>query len=358
MKGREERILDVIKIIDEHKGKIRNNPDILGKNIIRLSVLQHPDASIQEITKISNSKLVKKIDERTAFNVIKSYFYNSENNNRTLNRCKRAKNLAEKLFEAMISDGGIDEFETIYEKERKYTSNIHLAFISFGIIISDAIKDTTILDKIMSFGQTFSVDCIESIISYIKVDLSANTSDYEKEILRLESERNRANNLISRLQEEFDDRLTESKKEEQEKLIQELNSSRYDYILDQLTRLQNGLKQMRRERIAVPIQINSLQSFVRNMIQFVEDCGITPIMDIGEQLEITARETESYEYRGNPFLGNEETKKVMVVTTGWENREKQIIISQPAVREIEDVNEIDEASPANLVDEAKADIEL
>ncbi len=161
-----------------------------------------------------------------------------------------------------------------------------------------------------------------------------NEDEFVQELLQLERERDRANNLLSKLQAEFDVRVSDNKKEVQENLIKELNSSKYDYILDKLTTVQNGLRQLRRERIAVPLQINSVPSLVREMMQFIEDCGITPMLELGEEFEISGKETEYYVYEGNPFHSVDEKKMVRVVSTGWEIKEKELIISQPTVKEI------------------------
>lgn len=254
---------------------------------------------------------------------------------------KYSKKLVDGLLDYIDGKSTLEEFKTKHDEEKKNKKVIRIALLLLYKKLIKGKKEST-TNALMSLDEAFMLECFEEIISAVTQDSNTNISDYEKEILRLESERNRANNLISRLQEEFDERLTESRKEEQGKLIQELNSSRYDGILDQLTTLQNGLKQLRRERIAVPMQINTLQSFVRNMLQFVEDCGITPMMDLGEELEISALEAEYYEYRGEPFTNNSEKKKVVVVATGWENREKNIIISQPTVQEVlSEANNID-----------------
>ena len=96
------------------------------------------------------------------------------------------------------------------------------------------------------------------------------------------------------------------------------------------------MRQMRREGKMVPIEIASLPSLVRQLLQFVDDCNITPIMELGEELTINAVEASNYKYQGKPFANNEETKTVIVISTGWEIKEKEFTISLPTVQEKED----------------------
>lgn len=329
---------DIGKIITSLSEKSKLKEDALVNNIVKYLVVNNVGASDETLSKLALTKFGKRVDSNAVKKAIRAGFYNRFGKSYLTVRTNSSQSLAKKLYDVLFNNGDYSKLEEEYENTKKYSETVQLSVFAFVGMLSDK----KLLECVIKLDKPFSCDCFETIASYAKVELSNDISDYEKEILRLESERNRANNLISRLQEEFDERLEESKKEEQDKLIQELNSSRYDGILDQLTTLQNGLKQLRREHIAVPMQINTLQSFVRNMLQFVEDCGITPMMDLGEELEISALETEYYEYRGEPFTNNSEKKKVVVVATGWENREKNIIISQPTVQEVlSEANNID-----------------
>jgi len=192
-------------------------------------------------------------------------------------------------------------------------------------------------DAVIKMNKDFAGECLDSIITYIKTEFGdmAGAAEYEKEIFRLEAELKRNNSMLVTLQDEFDARIEENRKEECENLISLLNSAKYGYILDLLTSLQSGIRKLRRAGKQIPIEIGSLQSLVRQLLQFVEDCGITPIMEIGEELTVTADDIGNYQYQGTPFNENEGEKTVVVTSTGWEIKDKELTISLPAVQEKE-----------------------
>lgn len=192
-------------------------------------------------------------------------------------------------------------------------------------------------EYMMRLSRIFAGECVDSIITILKIQLGsiAGTEDYEKEIFRLESELERSNRLLLRLQDEFEDRIEYNRKEECENLISLLNSSKYGYILDMLTNLQSGMKKLRKAGKMIPLEIGSLPSLARQLLQFVEDCGITPIMDIGEEFTVKACDIANYHYQGSPFKEADDEKYVIVTSTGWEIKDKELIVSLPAVQEKE-----------------------
>ena len=127
--------------------------------------------------------------------------------------------------------------------------------------------------------------------------------------------------------------MIEIRADESIRLISMLNSEKYGYILDLLLSAQDGFRQLRKKG-PIPFEIKSVQSLTRRLLEFVEDCGIVPMLEIGERLTVQASELSGYSYDGTPFSGPDETKEVEVVSTGWEAPEKEIILSYPRVREV------------------------
>lgn len=196
-------------------------------------------------------------------------------------------------------------------------------------------------DSMLKLNRGFSAGCTEEILCYLKESAentteSADESDgYKREIHRLESELNRANRLFVKLQDEFDERIEEMRKEQEENVIALLNSEKYGGILDLLTSLNIGLKKLRRDGILIPLEIASLPTLVRQIMRFVADCNIEPICEIGKELTISVDDLENYSYRGTPFMGNDDKKHVTVISTGWRNKESETIISLPVAQEKE-----------------------
>ena len=117
-------------------------------------------------------------------------------------------------------------------------------------------------------------------------------------------------------------------------MISMLNSEKYGYILDLLVSAQNGFRLLRKKG-PIPFEIKSVQSLVRRLMEFVEDCDVVPILEIGERLSVRANEIDGYLYDGTPFASSDDTKQVEVISPGWKVFEKDIVISYPRVKELE-----------------------
>ena len=189
----------------------------------------------------------------------------------------------------------------------------------------------------LKMNKDFAGESLDGIISYIKLETGdmVGAKDYEKEIYRLEADLSRANRLLVKLQDDFEERIEENRRDEQERVVSMLNSPNYGYILDMITILQSGLKVLRRTNNPLPYEINILPSLVRRLLQFVGDCGITPIMELGEEFAVTASDMENYIYQGTPSKAIDEVKTVKVVATGWEIKDKEFTVSLPTVQEKE-----------------------
>ena len=191
----------------------------------------------------------------------------------------------------------------------------------------------------------FINDCLDAIIDLItertqqpkqntKINLTVAT--YEEKIYQLTVALNRANNLITRLQDSYEEQVIEIRTEEELKIISKLNSEKYGYILDLLISAQNGFKNLRKKGI-IPFEIKSAQSLVRRLMEFVEDCAIVPMFEIGERFQVQANELDGYSYEGTPFNNATEIKQVEVICPGWRIMDKEIVIYYPIVKEVMEV---------------------
>lgn len=195
---------------------------------------------------------------------------------------------------------------------------------------------------LLRMNRDFANECLDIILDLITVQPSApqklqvaalTPEAYEEEIYRLTASLNRANNLVTRLQDSYEEQMIEIRAEESIRLISMLNSEKYGYILDLLFSSQDGFRQLRKKG-PVPFEIKSVQSLTRRLMEFVEDCGIVPMLEVGEHLSVQANELDGYTYDGTPFSGPNDTKKVEVISPGWSAPEKEIVISYPRVKEI------------------------
>lgn len=155
-----------------------------------------------------------------------------------------------------------------------------------------------------------------------------------KRIDTLEGELETTSSMLSDLQNEFEEQLTESKIKELTDFFAKLNSEKYGCILDQLLELQKGVNELRKNGFEVPIEINGVLIVIKKLIQFVRDCHIDPILRPDSERIVKASDVEFCDYVGSPFSSETEEKIVKTLSPGWIFRDKEIQISRPRVEEV------------------------
>ena len=164
-----------------------------------------------------------------------------------------------------------------------------------------------------------------------------DTSALESEILRLEEKLRRANETIEDFTDAFSRNVAESVKEAQIQLVSRLNSDSYNNILDMLMNLRSGLSELRKSKKPVPYEINILPSLISQLLNFVRDCDVSPIIrTTGEITNFTINDTEDYIYTGSPFSSDDEVKKVKILTSGWKRDSDGVILSLPKITEVDE----------------------
>ena len=139
--------------------------------------------------------------------------------------------------------------------------------------------------------------------------------------------------MLQDLQEEFEEQLEESKVREMTEFFAKLNSDRYGYILDELLQINKGAEVLRKNGYTLPLEINGMIIMLKQLIQFVKDNHIEPIMKINSIRQVLATDIEFCNYEGTPFASGNEVKTVRVVSPGWVYKDKEIQISRPKVKE-------------------------
>ena len=157
-----------------------------------------------------------------------------------------------------------------------------------------------------------------------------------RRIEKLENTLDRTNTMLEDLEDEFAEQLEASKAKELADFFAKLNSERYGCILDELLVVRKGVDELRKSNYELPIEINGLLIMVKKLIQFVRDSHIEPMMKINSVKDVTASDVEFCNYEGTPFVNPQEMKKVKVVSPGWIYRDKELQISRPKVKEIEE----------------------
>ena len=255
----------------------------------------------------------------------------------------------ERLFEECVELSNLI-IKSLAENTKKYMENINKKITGHSqkkrIILlamfemNEQLNKQKCREEVYKLNRSFAEDCIDAILMLIEGSIKPkriiSPEEYESEIIRLDSELSRANKMIERLQNEFDEELEDAKVQARVDIISQLNSRDYGYILDMLHLANIGFRKLRRSDFVLPIEINMIPVLTRNLMRFVSDSGIEPIENIGDEMEIMMNETGEYEYDGSAFSDKNEKKTVKIVSCGWEIPEENIVISKPRIKESEE----------------------
>ena len=173
-------------------------------------------------------------------------------------------------------------------------------------------------------------------VSKQTLDKTVSVDEYIYRIEQLESELERKDMMLKDLQDEFEERIEENKTKELAEFFSRLNSERYGCILDWLLDFQKGASKLKKNHYEIPPEISGLFITAKNLIKFIKESNINPIMKPHEEKIVKFSEIESCDYEGTPFSSNdtEEEKMIKVISPGWKYTEKDLQISRPKVKEI------------------------
>lgn len=138
---------------------------------------------------------------------------------------------------------------------------------------------------------------------------------------------NSLNELTQNIAEETEVTVNEKMKE----FFVSLNSGKYGNILDKIPLTEELLKDIRKNNIEVPQEIKKVLLFVKSIIKFFRDIGITPIEDVNKIFIGTAEDIAEMDYIGSEFKEGEK-KELKVIAPGY--KYKDIVISIPKVEEV------------------------
>ena len=291
----------------------------------------------------------------------------------------------EDIFDSMIAlcNGNPEEYKEVTEKYDKYVRNNHVPgmrslsrFIPLGVLIMLLNNDNNYLD--ISYKVKGQTKCIpwqkakylifdiknelgyelgakkrrkdtSELIDNVKLIVEETSEENETEedeekvetIESLRLERDQYRSSLKLIEKNMDD-LLERIKEETENIANEqirdffvsLNSGKYGNFLDKMPLTEETLKDIRRNNLDrdLPQEVKRVLIFIKAVLKFINDQGITPIRPINEVFEGTAEDIAKMDYSGSPFIGNEK-KELKIVASGY--KYKDMVISIPKVEEVE-----------------------
>jgi len=271
-----------------------------------------------------------------------------------------ANQLADLFGKAIAGEkNSLEKLKTLVEKSNSETGNWHESQGRICVIgiyqkfpeIAEA-SDEEILYKFgNSLGKNLFYALCDAVGSMYNFKITPNPKDSgsderksrpsavsaeqaAREIETLRNELERTNDMLSDLQNEFEEQLNESKIKEMTDFFAMLNSESYGCILDQLLTLRENVEALRKSGFKLPIEINGILALVKNMWKFVIKNQIKPMWQPGSEVMVKASDVEFSNYTGSPFTSEEEVKCVKVLSPGWVFRDKEVQISRPRLEEV------------------------
>ncbi len=237
----------------------------------------------------------------------------------------------------------VDDVEQIRQDCTEHGNGKRVALLCL-FWLSPQLRASDAFAHVVKTNKGFAADCLDAILDLligecpnaISTHSSKSIEEYESELFKMDASLKRTERLLTRLQDEFDDRLEEYKQNAQIEFLTALNSSKYGHLLDLAVTARKGFKLLRQKKVDVPFEISATATLVRRILEFVEDCDVEPIMELDDEFDVNADEASRYTYEGTPFVDARQAKRVTVVATGWMHRQSEIVLSNPRVKELED----------------------
>lgn len=185
-------------------------------------------------------------------------------------------------------------------------------------------------------------DTTELIDSFKQIveDSTEVEEEVEESLESIKLERDQYKSSLKLIQKSLDELSEKLKKETQNIALEQirdffvgLNSAKYGNFLDKIPLTEELLKDIRKNESSydIPQEVKRVLIFIKSVIKFIKDQGITPIEEMNRVFEGTAEDIAEMDYVGEEFIDNE-VKKLKVIAPGY--KYKDLIISIPKVEEV------------------------
>lgn len=185
-------------------------------------------------------------------------------------------------------------------------------------------------------------DTIELIDNFKQIveDSTEVEEEVEESLESIKLERDQYKSSLKLIQKSLDELSEKLKKETQNIALEQirdffvgLNSAKYGNFLDRIPLTEELLKDIRKNESSydIPQEVKRVLIFIKSVIKFIKDQGITPIEEMNRVFEGTAEDIAEMDYVGEEFIDNE-VKKLRVIAPGY--KYKDLIISIPKVEEV------------------------
>lgn len=307
--------LEKIEQIIQKYGEEQKTGFYEASNVIMLCMKQ-PTANKEIVAKVYMEKYGED-NPMDADGVYKNlYQFRLANSEHRKKDIKVAKEVAKNIYDVILGKSVRKTDYDIKEPAKK------IVLLELGLMLKDNIDKKT-YDSISRINIHLSMSCYDEIIEFLSTEYTGFDEEfYKNEVVRLQG-------LLLDTKNNMNENIEKIKLEEQYKLMEMLNSATYGNILNLLSVAKKDMEQAQ----DIPLHLRTASTLVRRLDDFIIDCGVTPIMPLGQEFEVSAREIHNYIYSGTPFQSHSDVKKVFVTSSGFEICKRNIIISNPEIQE-------------------------
>lgn len=252
MQDKQAIMKNISQIIIEISSEQRK--DFQEENIILELCCKFPDAEPLTIAKLYNG-IVKDAD-KTGNDIIRLFrICRLDRITERIELFKRSGFNAQQILKAINqSDSSLIESvrsETDCHVQAKRLTLLALASVFKSELTDDAYR------YLIRMNRDFSNECLDAILDLIERQISVRKKEdqrthltpeaYEEEIYRLTLALNRANNLVNRQQDNYEEKIIKMRTDESIRMISMLNSEKYGCILVLLISAQDGVRNLQKK---------------------------------------------------------------------------------------------------------------
>ena len=140
--------------------------------------------------------------------------------------------------------------------------------------------------------------------------------------------------MLDELKETVQTEAVAAKAEAVSEFFGQMNSETYGKLLDSVLIVDEILSKARSQGAVIEPRFMPLTIIFMQLSRFIKDFGIKAVEQKGRRFEVFYEDIENMSYLGDPFEADDDIRTVEVVSPGW--RYKDVVISQPVVRQIEE----------------------
>ncbi|MGL6130507.1 MAG: hypothetical protein ACRCZ9_02685 [Fusobacteriaceae bacterium] len=292
-----------------------------------ISKLEPNKSYLQIISKNIN------LDPNQIMNLLEVNGFNTNWNSNTIKKFKEKEKILFDKFLDIIKTKDLKKIKLLKIElnscENKFIISINVIILLIYKILGEyRIKIDNLNDSILS--REFLNDFLDKLVIQTE-DVSKN-SNLNKQIIDLQKEINKYEIEIENLKNQINNQKNFIKKQIILEFFREMNSSLNNELLDNFHKIGILLNQLENKDSISVEDLESISLTIKLFFKYLKKNKVVPKENIGNVINITLENAQSYKYIGSEFINSCESKKVKIETSGWEIKDE--IITKPTVKEV------------------------